>query len=138
MKNELTQDIIDEVLIHNPTKAFKDIHKVVYICKARLERRTYKDIGTELNISPSRVRDYVVRTMAIYRGRKRKEQLREKAHHKMTNYEKIKNMSIDEMAKKLAEETKFCVFVDCPEADSKITTEDCRKCIAKWLESEVE
>ena len=57
---------------------------------------------------------------------------------KMTNYEKIKNMSIDEMAKKLAEETKFCVFVGCPEADSKITTEDCRKCIKNWLESEVE
>lgn len=55
----------------------------------------------------------------------------------MTNYEKIKNMSVDEMAKKLAEETKFCAFVGCPTVGN-ITTEDCRKCIAKWLESEVE
>lgn len=137
MKNELTQDIIDEVLINNPTKAFKDIHKVVYICKARLERRTYKDIGTELNISPSRVRDYVVRTLAIYRQRKRKEQAKMKM--KLTNYEIIKNMSIEEMAE--------CSipFFNCPYdtpyvgcAMGKKFDDDCIKCTKAWLESEAE
>lgn len=134
MTNKLTQDIIDEVLIHNPTKVFKDIHKAYYICKARLEGRTYKDIGKELNISPSRVRDYVVRTLAIYRQRKRKEQAKMKM--KLTNYEIIKNMSIEEMA---------AFFID-----AEICIEDfggllncndmpfCTICFRKWLESEVE
>lgn len=137
MTNELTQDIIDEVLINNPTRAFKDIHRAYYLCKARLEGRTYKDIGKELHISPSRVRDYVVRTVVIYRQRKRKEQLRE--HHKMTNYEKIKNMSIEEMAE--------CSipFFTCPYdtpyvgcAMGKKFDDDCIKCTKAWLESEVE
>lgn len=134
MTIELTEDIIKEVLINNSTKAFKDIHKAVYICKARLEGRTYKDIGTELNISPSRARDYVVRTMAIYRQRKRKEQLRER--RKMTNYDKIRNMSIDEMAKFLAYEKRAaCTGVS---AYKCYHCDDCTVCSHKWLESEVE
>ena len=136
MKNELTQDIIDEVLINNPTKAFKDIHKAFYICKARLEGRAYKDIGKELNISPSRVRDYVVRTAAIYRQRKRKEQLREKAHHKMKNWEKIKNMSVEEMADFFID-AEICIedfggSLNCNDMPS------CIICFRKWLESEAE
>ena len=134
MKNELTQDIIDEVLINKPTRAFKDIHKAVYICKARLEGRTYKDIGKELHISPSRVRDYVVRTLAIYRQRKRKEQAKMKM--KLTNYEKIKNMSIDEMAGFLAYERRgVCIDVSTYEC---YHCNDCTICSRKWLESEVE
>ena len=133
MNIELTQDIIDEVLINNPTKVFKDIHRAYYICKARLEGRTYKDIGTELNISPSRARDYVVRTTWIYRARKRKEQLREKSHCKLTNYEKIKNMSIEEMAEG------SIPFFGCPYEPPYITCfyDDCVKCRKAWLESEV-
>ena len=132
MNIELTQDIIDEVLINNPTRAFKDIHRAYYLCKARLEGRTYKDIGKELNISPSRVRDYVVRTAAIYRQRKRKEQ----AKMKMTNYEKIKNMSIDEMAEFFAYERRgVCAEIDIEECAK---CDDCTICFRKWLESEVE
>ena len=134
MNIELTENVINEVFKDNPTKVFKDIHKAVYICKARLEGRTYKDIGTELNISPSRARDYVVRTLAIYRHRKAKEQLREKAHHKMTNYEKIKNMSIEKMAEG------SIPFFGCPYELPYITCfyNDCVKCRKAWLESEVE
>ena len=134
MKNELTQDIIDEVLINNPTRAFRDIHKAHRISKLRLLGYTYKEIGKECDVSPSRARDYVVRTMGIYRVRKAKEQLRE--HHKMTNYEKIKNMSIEEMA---------AFFIDaelCIEHfGGSLNCDDmpcCTICFRKWLESEVE
>lgn len=95
-----------------------------------------KEIGKECDVSPSRVRAYVVRTMAICRHRKTKEQLREKAHCKMTNYEKIKNMSIDEMAKFLAYEKRAaCTGVS---AYKCYHCDDCTVCFHKWLESEVE
>ena len=135
MKNELTEDVINEVFINNPTKIFRDIKKAHFISKLRLLGYTYEEIGKECGISPSRVRAYVVRTMAIYRHRKAKEQLREKAHHKMTNYEKIKNMSVEEMADFFID-TEICIedfggSLNCDNMPS------CTICFRKWLEIEV-
>lgn len=55
----------------------------------------------------------------------------------MTNYEKIKAMSIDEMAEFIPDwsYTKACkcdseIWVDC--------NNDCSKCVREWLESEGE
>ena len=82
MYDVLSKDVIDDGFINNPTKIFRDIEKAHRISKLRLLGYTYKEIGKKCDVSPSRARDYVVRTMAIYRHRKAKEQLREKAHHK--------------------------------------------------------
>lgn len=49
----------------------------------------------------------------------------------MTNYEKIKNMSIEEMANCFFIKG-FCTNRGCDGSDL------CEECIAKWLESEVE
>lgn len=47
----------------------------------------------------------------------------------MTNFEKIKNMSIDEMAQ----------IVQCPEDDEECRNDiSCIDCCKKWLESEVD
>lgn len=48
----------------------------------------------------------------------------------MTNYEKIKNMSIDEMAKIFCKQG-FGINEKCPECD-------CTICSKEWLESEIE
>ena len=51
----------------------------------------------------------------------------------MTNYEKIKNMSVEEMAKFLCES--FIVCSDCPVRDSCVRDHEG---FSYWLESEVE
>ena len=54
----------------------------------------------------------------------------------MTNYEKIKFMTIGEIAELLANETRVvCAEVDTDECDK---CEDCTACFRKWLESEAE
>lgn len=63
----------------------------------------------------------------------------------MTGYEKIKNMTIDEMAKrfnddgimtdKICREVSICPYMD---EDGNISDDfDCTGCIKTWLESEV-
>lgn len=57
----------------------------------------------------------------------------------MTNYEKIKNMSIDEMAQ--SDLGIFYCPYDTPFYDCEIGKkfdDDCIKCTRHWLESEVE
>lgn len=56
----------------------------------------------------------------------------------MTNYERIKAMSIDEMAES------YLPFFDCPYDTPYVGCEmgkkfddDCNKCVKHWLESEV-
>ncbi len=60
-----------------------------------------------------------------------------KQRQKMTNFEKIKNMSIDELADKL-EESLVCDR--CPISDlcEGIVGGDCTKACMKWLKSEAE
>ena len=54
----------------------------------------------------------------------------------MTNYEKIKNMSIEEMAGFLAYERRgACAKVSAYKCYHR---DDCTICFRKWLESEVE
>ena len=49
----------------------------------------------------------------------------------MTNYERIKNMSVEEMAEFLNEASNCCLVpTDC-------ITESCTECLKQWLESEV-
>lgn len=48
----------------------------------------------------------------------------------MTNYEKIKNMSIDEMAEYLS----YRMVFTCTASDECV---ECNQCFRKWLESEV-
>lgn len=56
----------------------------------------------------------------------------------MTNFEHIKNMSVDEMANKINERTYGCILsFACPCGCSGIP-EDCVSEIKEWLESEVE
>ena len=56
----------------------------------------------------------------------------------MTNYEKIKNMSVEEMAKEM-EETRIkegCPLYRCPRMRLGKTT--CYECWLSWLNQEVE
>ena len=48
----------------------------------------------------------------------------------MTNYEKIKVMSVEDMAKLLCDETSICEDIRCKIASN------CKECILKYLESE--
>ncbi len=52
----------------------------------------------------------------------------------MTNYEKIKSMSIDEMANLLEATCEFCVCFKEP----RKCTPRCKEGVKKWLESEAE
>ena len=55
----------------------------------------------------------------------------------MTNYEKIKNMNIDEMAKFISDSGGDCFF--CPALDScGGNCPDCEETIKTYLESEAE
>ena len=53
----------------------------------------------------------------------------------MTNYEKIKSMSIDEMANLLGNECEFCVCFNEPFLKC---SRSCNEGVKKWLESEAE
>ena len=54
----------------------------------------------------------------------------------MTNYEKIKRMSLEEMADFLADDfNKVCADKSIDECDTCIA---CSDCYTKWLESEAE
>ena len=71
---EITNEIIDYVFNRKiPPKAFRNPAKAWDICKMRAKGYTYTDIGKTFNLSPSRVRVYVERTMRIYRAMKEKE-----------------------------------------------------------------
>ena len=53
----------------------------------------------------------------------------------MTNYEKIKAMSVEEMAKFLFEhkaDRPNCGFIDC------LSLDNCKECYELWLEEEAE
>lgn len=55
----------------------------------------------------------------------------------MTNYERIRNMSVEEMAELFAE--KMCICPDGnPLYNDDCINDKCEKCLKKWLESEVE
>lgn len=54
----------------------------------------------------------------------------------MTNYEKIKAMSVEEMADYFNCLSCYCSC--CPVCGCDMTLESCQKRIEKWLESEVE
>ena len=56
----------------------------------------------------------------------------------MTNFEKIKSMSIEEMAVLLHNPKSVFSCDDCPQRNSACTPRDCLPNIRKWLESEVE
>ena len=60
--------------------------------------------------------------------------LKTKGRKKMTNYEKIKEMSIDEMAALFERDCDFCVCFHEPGNCSL----SCEKGVKKWLESEAE
>lgn len=51
----------------------------------------------------------------------------------MTNYEKIKNMTVDEMAR--SDMTCFCCPYRC---DIRECNDNCIECTRHWLESEAE
>lgn len=53
----------------------------------------------------------------------------------MTNYEKIKSMSVEEMAEFMYEN---CLCACCPYCDGGLCHCDCKDGHKKWLESEVE
>lgn len=58
-----------------------------------------------------------------------------------TNYEKIKAMSIDEMAKFLpiiGEYCEVCIFRRSPLCTEETANMDCTRTTKKWLESEEE
>ena len=61
-------------------------------------------------------------------------------YEKLSNYDRIRNMSIDEMVELLTIETwcQTCVLceTDCPVLE--MSTKSCKENIKKWLESEVE
>lgn len=55
----------------------------------------------------------------------------------MTNYEYIKNMSEEEMAKMLSRPRKFCCYylMECPSGeDGELLS--CKQCCLKWLAKE--
>ena len=55
----------------------------------------------------------------------------------MTNFERIKAMSVEEMASFLTEPT-VCHFCARKEQCAKLPYFYCKNCLTKWLESEVE
>lgn len=141
MNTEITDEIINYVFNRKaPIRSFRDVAKAKGICDMRAAGFTYEEIGKEFNLSPSRTRQYVVRTMGIYRHLKEKEARSEKIKiikvKQGTNYDKIRNMSIDEMAGFLAYEKRgACTGVSAYEC---YHCKDCTICFRKWLESEVE
>ena len=52
----------------------------------------------------------------------------------MTNYEKIKAMTVEEMAEHILDEFR----IDCADCECRKDYCDCRVCIKKYLESEAE
>ena len=60
----------------------------------------------------------------------------------MTNYEKIKSMAVEEMAKAICDMSincqKYCVFVKNSECDNYGDCEVCEKGIEMWLEREAQ
>ena len=52
----------------------------------------------------------------------------------MTNFEKIKSMTIEEIAECIVDEFK----IDCSKCESRYDYNACLTCIKHWLESEVE
>lgn len=52
----------------------------------------------------------------------------------MTNYERIKNMSVEEMQKALY----GCLGDECTLPVMCCLAQNCKECIKQWLESEVE
>jgi hypothetical protein len=52
-----------------------------------------------------------------------------------TNYERIKNMSFEEMANAIYQ---ICYDVECILPTVKCLANNCDKCIRTWLESEVD
>lgn len=66
-----------------------------------------------------------------------------KGGKKMTNYERIKNMSVEEMAEILMcpveMDNNFKPPTNCGKYSNAIETDcDCYKCCEQWLESEVD
>ena len=64
---------------------------------------------------------------------------------KVTRFERIKNMSLEEMAKCIDKDTEImesiCKGFECPymDKDGNLSNDiDCTNCIKKWLESEGE
>lgn len=144
MNTEITDEIIDYVFNRKaPIRSFRDVAKAKSICEMRAAGFTYEEIGKEFNLSPTRARQYVVRTMGIYRHRREKDARSEKIKiikvKQGTNYDKIRNMSIDEMAES------SIPFFGCPYDTPYVGctmgekfNDDCIKCTKAWLESEVE
>ena len=89
MKDEIiTREIIDYMYDHYGTLKNKDRDKA--IAEMRLSGAVYEDIGKAFGLSANRCREIVVRMIRRYN-------IFNKTQPK-TNYERIKAMSLDEMA----------------------------------------
>lgn len=52
----------------------------------------------------------------------------------MTNFEKIKHMSVEELSEYILDEFR----IDCEQCECRFNYNDCRYCIKNFLESEAE
>ena len=68
---KLTREIID-FIFSEPTRFFRNPELPKAICEMRLSGAKYEDIGKAVNLSGTRCRQYVERTMAAYRNHLRK------------------------------------------------------------------
>ena len=112
---ELSREAIDFVFAHYP-RTFKDTVKASIICEMRLCGVPYNEIGIEVNLTPSRCREYVERVRRRYGAYLRSLN----RNGKIRLFDKIKEMSVTELAEFLERNnTKFV-----RNADSYI----CKRC----------
>ena len=91
----LTREAIDYVFTNKPEK-FKYVGTAALICEMRLGGMTYKEIGQEVGLSSSRVREYIVRVCRYYR--RYRCQVESKQVPKKTLFDEIKEMSVTDLA----------------------------------------
>ena len=139
--NELTREAVDYVLAKR-TSMFRDMAKAALICEMRLSGMTYKDIGEEVGLSPSRVGEYVHRICWAYTYyRRRLERQRAK---RITLFDQIKGMSVTELAEFLDSEVSIIRQAEkyscnkCKKAHNGICPANDDICvIGKWTDAEL-
>ena len=85
----LTQDTIDWFFNKNKFHYFKDPNRAKKMCEMRLQGATYKKIAEAVHTDSSYARETVLKVIRLYNRYNRK---------KSTNFDRIRNLTLDEMA----------------------------------------
>lgn len=150
--SELTRQMVD--YIFNNTTHFQDKERNRAICEMRLNGANFEEIGKAFNLSSGRCSDICARVVMYYKMHQRRGDVTEV----VTNFDRLKSMTVDELASFLAnnavEGGQFIQMADsyicrnckkknggrCPTPDDSdcMYSEDDTATIKRWLEGEVE